>query len=649
MAAVQTLLSKLPSLAPQVPLYAFARSRRNPVRRTISPLQSWLMVANEWVMWRFATRSDPLEPLLPLITQEWDRLRPMPDDQLYATLTAEVVGATDLAQPHLMARAFAQGLEAVRRHSGLSLRHTQITCALGLLRGDCIEMRTGEGKTLAAGLAALVAARSGISTHVITVNDYLAERDHSIIAPVAQRLGISSAVLRQSMSDDEKRKVYDVDLLYGTNKTFVFDHLRDLRDRRKDARAISRQMGQAFAIVDEADSVLIDDATVPMLLSEPAGPLPEADLKLFYDLSEFAQDLPEGTHRRRDGNGMWRLTSEAALQLHELSQTWTHPICGTEDLLNLAEEALNAWYNFRRGEAYLVQEGKVVMIDQSTGRLMADRRWGYGTHQFVEIKEGLEPSSENRTVAQITQQTYFRQYRILSGLTGTARECRGELWAVYGLPVYRIAPFAPPKLRDLGLSVFLTSAQKNQFIAQRAIDMAQSRAVLVGVNDVIEAEALANLCRSLGHDVAVLDAQSEAQEAELVADAGQIGRITIATHLAGRGTDIALQGALRAEGGLHVIIGSAMSSGRLERQLYGRAGRQGDPGSYEIAISLQDRGLKDGAMTLWRRVMTWALAWRIAPRFALAQVQSQRDATASRARKRALLNEQHLAGQLAYR
>lgn len=649
MASLRFSWPKRPRLAPQVALYAFARSRRNPVRRSLNPLQSWLMVLDEWVAWRFAQRGDPLEQLLPLIKAEWDRLRPMPDDQFDAVVAQEAVAASDLGQAPLMARAFAQGLEAVRRQTGLSMRQTQIACALGLLRGDCIEMRTGEGKTLAAGLAALVAARAGISTHVITVNDYLAERDHGIIAPVAARLGVSSGVLRQSMSDAEKRKVYDVDLLYGTNKTFVFDHLRDVRDLRKDARSVPRQMGQAFAIVDEADSVLIDDATVPMLLSEPAGALPEIDSRLFHDLAGFAGDLPANTHRRRDGNGMWRLTTEAILELHSVSQGWTHPVCGTEDLLHLAEEALNASYNFRRGEAYLVQDGTVVMIDQSTGRLMPDRRWGYGTHQFVEIKEGLKPSAENRTVAQITQQTYFRQYRLLSGLTGTARECRGELWAVYALPVHKIAPFAPPKLQDLGLTVHQTAVEKNRFIADRAIQMARQRAVLVGVNDVIEAEALANLCRRLGQQVAVLDAQSEAQEAELVADAGQIGRVTIATHLAGRGTDIALQGQLRAAGGLHVIIGSAMSSGRLERQLYGRAGRQGDPGSFEIAVSMQDRGLKDGAMSVWRRMMTRALGLRLGARFALAQIQSLRDANASRARKRALINEQNLARQLGYR
>lgn len=628
-------------------LIAFARSRRKPVFRAVTPLNRWQMLADEQVLWRFA-RQTSVE-IIGEISAATSRLAQMTAPEFAAELAKKPRDARALADPMGLAQAMALPLEVMRRHLGFSLRATQIRCALSLLRGDCVEMRTGEGKTLAAGLAALVAARAGISTHVITVNDYLAKRDHALIAPFAADLGISCAALMQSMSDDDKRSAYDVDLLYGTNKTFVFDHLRDRREAKKGAQKLPRQMGQAFGIIDEADSVLIDDATVPMILSEQGGALPAADLQLFTNLSTFAKSLPEGSHRGRDPSGGWRMTPAAIELLAQISAQWSHPICGSDDLIHLADEALGAQFNFRNGESYVVQEDKIVLIDQSTGRLMPDRRWGYGMHQFVELKEGLTPSSENRTVGQVTQQSFFRQYRILSGLTGTARECRGELWAVYRLPVQPIAPHAPPRLVDMGLKLCSDFAAKNHQIVQSALAIAQSRAVLIGVNDVIEAQALAQVFEGLGRDVAVLDAESEAQEADLVAVAGVVGRITIATHLAGRGTDIALDADLRAAGGLHVIIGSVMASGRLERQLYGRAGRQGDPGSYERIIALTDRGLTDGAQSLARRVLTALLRAHIAPARVLALIQAQRDALARKARKSTLLRDQDLSRHLGYR
>lgn len=635
--------------APSVQLMGFARSRRNPVRKTLAPLNRWLMLADEQALWRFGRRADPRVNILPLIAAETAQLAALGAADFSARLAEKPIPASALRQPATLAKAMALVLEVMRRQLGFALRHTQIGCALALLRGDCVEMRTGEGKTLAAGLAAMVAARAGVATHVITVNDYLARRDHGQMLEMAAQLGITSAVLLQDMSDDDKRAAYDVDLLYGTNKTFVFDHLRDLREARQNAGKVPRQMGQAYGIIDEADSVLIDDATVPMILSEPAGPLPDVDLRLFTDLCAFASALPEGSHRTRDNSGSWRMTPAAVDLLSRFALGWSHPVAQTEDLINLADEALSAQFNFRAGETYLVQDGKIVLIDQSTGRLMPDRRWGYGMHQFVEIKEGLTPSQENRTVGQVTQQSFFRQYRILAGLTGTAAECRGEFWAVYRLPITPIAPHVTPRLQNYGLKLCRTAQQKNALIVLRAISLAATRAVLIGVNDVIEAAALAQSFAELGRDVAVLDAQAEQNEAELVAGAGVVGRITIATHLAGRGTDIALQGDLRENGGLHVIIGSAMASSRLERQLFGRAARQGDPGSYEVIIGLQDRGLRDGAQSAQRRILMALLQMGFAPALMLRLIQAQRDALARRARKSALLREQDISRQLGYR
>ena len=582
------------------------------------------------------------------IATHWDDLRTLSDADLDARLAARPVRAENILTTPAGAESFALPLEVLRRQEGFGLRDNQIACALALLRGECVELRTGEGKTLAAVLAALVAARSGVSVHVITVNDYLAKRDHDLMAPAAKRMGLVSDVLTQETQDPEKRIAYDVDILYGTNKVFVFDHLRDRREARQSSANVARQMGQALAIVDEADSVLIDDATVPMILSEQGEGVAPHDEKLFRVLVDFARALAVGTQREKDKNGSWRLTLEGLSRLENLAQTLEHPVARTEDILGLVDQALAACYGLRAGESYVIQDGKIVLIDQSTGRMMPDRRWAYGLHQMAEISAGLDPTPENRTVAQITQQTYFRQYRILSGLTGTARECRGELWAIYRLMVTSIAPNRPPQLKDLGFRTYASANQKWAFIHDRAREVAQDRAVLIGVNDVVEAETLAKLFAQSGREVSVLDALSEAQEADLVAVAGQAGRITIATHLAGRGTDIGLSAEVRDAGGLHVIIASAMASGRLERQLYGRSGRQGDPGSYERVISTEDRGLIDGAFSIWRTTLTGALRLGLAPAWALSRIQANRDARALAMRRQTLLREQELARQLGY-
>ncbi|MBZ4690416.1 MAG: preprotein translocase subunit SecA [Cereibacter sp.] len=634
-----------------VPLHAFARSRHNPARRKVPPIGKLALLWGEYAGWRLvrppAAPAPALRAALPPLLAELKTL----DD---AALDARLAGPRPRAEQILTAagaRPFAEALEVVRRAMGFALRDNQIDCALSLLSGDCVELRTGEGKTLAAGLAALVAARAGVSCHVVTVNDYLARRDHELIAPIAARMRLSASVLLQELQDDERRAAYDADIVYGANKSFVFDHLRDRREAQSRPGSIPRQTGQAFAICDEADSVMIDDATVPMILSEIVGEVPENDLQLFRTLDAFAAGLEPGAGRVRDANGSWRLTLAGLRALEAAAEHWPHPVARTDEIVALAEKALAARWQFRRGDAYVLREGKVEMIDQSTGRLMPDRRWEFGLQQMVEIAAGAEPSAENRTVAQVTQQTFFRQYRLLSGLTGTARECRPEFWSIYRLPVRRIAPHAPLRLIDQGTRVFPRAAEKWLHVADRAEAMAATRAVLIGVNDVTETEALAAVFAARGRSIAVLDAMSEADEAALIAEAGRQGSITLATHLAGRGTDIALDPEVRAAGGLHVIIASAMVSSRLERQFYGRAGRAGDPGSYERAVSLQDRNLQEGAQPLDRRLLRLMLRLPLVGLrpWALGQLQAGRDRRARRLRRITLLREQDLVRQVGYR
>lgn len=544
----------LSRLRPPVTLHAFGRSRRNPVRRKVPQIGKWRLLWGEYLGWRLHGPGPAADPGL---------LAALPP--LLSGLAGLSDAALDLRLAHNRPRAeqirtaagypaFAEALEVMRRATGFTLRPNQIACAAALLAGECVELRTGEGKTLAAGLAALIAARAGVSVHVVTINDYLAARDGQMLAPMAARLGLRLGALRQDMDEVERRNAYDADIVYGTNKGFVFDDLRDRREAQLTPGALPRQT--------------------------------------------------EGEGRARDAAGSWRLTLSGLRALEAEAAAWPHPVARSDEIVQLAEKALAALYQFRRNDAYVVRAGKVEMIDQSTGRLMPDRRWDYGLQQMVEIAAGVAPSPETLTVAQLTQQTYFRQYRLLSGLTGTARECRPEFWSIYALPVRPIAPHAPLRLIDHGLRVFAGAAEKWDHVARRA--------ALIGVNDVTETEALAQVLRARGLEVAVLDALSETAEAELVAQAGAPGRITLATHLAGRGTDIALAAPVRAAGGLHVIIASAMASVRLERQFYGRAATSGRSASRTGCCAMARRRWRGGCccgccamVRRWRRSGRW--------------------------------------------
>lgn len=632
-------------------LRAVGKSRSRPARREVDRLGRALLFWHERVGWRMGRRDVLPRGAVTAVLARAQALAAMGD-----------AAVADLIQrrppPAAMLLATPEGLDrvalvhdAIRRETGLSLRSNQVECALRLLAGDCVELRTGEGKTLAAGLAALTAASVGVPVHVVTVNDYLVRRDHDLIAPIARRLGLGAAFVLQGMEDDDKRRAYDADIVYGSNKTFVFDALRDRREGRDPKRhAVPRQTGQAFAIVDEADSVLIDDATVPMILSEPLQAPLAADVDLFIALVDFAQSCAPDRDRRRDGNGAWRLTVSGVDRLAEAAHHWPHPAARHDDLIQVAETALQACHSYHDGVHYILRDGALVMVDQATGRLMPDRKWAYGMQQMIEVKQGLTVTAETRTVGQVTQQTYFRQYLQLSGLTGTARECRSEFWAIYRLAVRPVAPHAPSRLMNLGFRLHRTAAAKWQVVAARALEVAASRAVLVGVNDVAESAALAAALAAAGaRDVAVLDALTEAEEAAIVADAGQIGRITVATHLAGRGTDIGLSHQVRGAGGLHVILASTFASARLERQLIGRAGRQGDPGSYEVHVSLQDRGLTEGVPPVLRVAVMAALRLRLWPRAVVTALQSAQDGRARKVRRKSLLREQDLAERLGYK
>jgi preprotein translocase subunit SecA len=465
-------------------------------------------------------------------------------------------------------------------------------------------METGEGKTLTATLPATTAALAGIPVHIITVNDYLAERDAEHMGPLYAALGLSVGVVRQGMDPDARRAAYACDVTYCTNKEVAFDYLKDrivMWDRPTpmrlqlerlygpDSRANRLLMrGLCFGIVDEADSVLIDEARTPLIIS--ADPRKSSGQNVYGLALGAAAGLTAG----RD---YYLSESERIVEVNERgkagiedfdwgdARSWTNPPQREE----LVSQALSALHLFERDRHYLVRDGKVQIIDEYTGRLMPDRSWERGLHQMIEIKEGCEPTSRKETLARISYQRFFRRYLRLAGMTGTAREVSRELWSIYRLRVATLPTNRPLRRRRGRNRAYATEAGKwSAIVAAIAGIHEGGRPVLVGTRSVAASERLSALLTGAGLDHRVLNAQQDKEEAEIVAQAGQRGQITVATNMAGRGTDIRLGPGVAELGGLHVIATEHSDAGRIDRQLFGRCGRQGDPGSFEAAFSLED-------------------------------------------------------------
>ena len=538
--------------------------------------------------------------------------------------------------PHA-ARTFA----LVRRAAQLALgkRHFDVQLVGGwvMLQGMVAEMQTGEGKTLTATLAAATAALAGRPVHVITVNDYLVERDTELMRPVYESLGLTVAAVTAQMEHQQRRDAYDADIVYCSNKTVVFDYLRDrivlgptssdlqLKvERLAGNRARTRRLllrGLHYAIVDEADSVLVDEARTPLIISANAGA--EGDELTARTAFALAGQIVESEdYRVYKGDRRVILTEAGRQRLIDLCQgrggLWAVPIRREEVVLR----ALTAIHLFHRDEHYLVRGGKIQVVDEFTGRVMADRSWGQGLHQILEVKENCEVTEVRDTLARISYQRFFRRYLHLSGMTGTAHEVRGELAAVYGLPVVSIPTNRPPQRLQHQDQVFASDEQKWAYLARRVADLHEAGVpVLIGTRSVAASETAGAVlaARSLPH--ALLSAKQDQAEAQVVAKAGEAGAITIATNMAGRGTDIALGEGVAQKGGLHVILTERHEAGRIDRQLAGRAARQGDPGSFEAVLSLEDALLlpvKDGLMG--RLVAPWLHSGPFAHRVRVAWI-----------------------------
>jgi preprotein translocase subunit SecA len=502
------------------------------------------------------------------------------------------------------AEAFALVREAATRVLGQRHHDVQLRGGYAILRGLVAEMETGEGKTLTATLAAVTAALAGEAVHVVTVNDYLAQRDADWMRPLYAALGLRVGVIKGGLDPDERRAAYACDVTYATNKEIAFDYLKDRitlgrrgsrvrlqLDRLFDAAPRSGQLllrGLQFAIVDEADSVLVDEARTPLIISGESDD--DLERVTYEQALELATELRDGRDFRLEGrersvvytpDGEARLAERGRL----LGGLWTGRL-RREDLVR---QALVGLHLLVRDHHYLVRDGKVQIVDEFTGRVMADRSFEHGLHQVLEAKEGCDITSRRDPIARISYQRFFRRYRRLSGMTGTAAELAGELWNVYGLPVLRIPTHRPIQRRDDGERIFATDGEKWEAVVARVDAVRRDgRPVLVGTRSVDASEELARRLTAAGIPHRVLNARQDAEEAEIVAAAGERARVTVATNMAGRGTDIRLADGVVALGGLHVIATERHEARRIDRQLFGRCGRQGDPGSFERIVSLDD-------------------------------------------------------------
>jgi preprotein translocase subunit SecA len=506
--------------------------------------------------------------------------------------------------PELVGECFALVGEAASRAIGQRHYESQLMAGWTLLQGKLAEMETGEGKTFAATLPACTVALAGYPVHVITVNDYLAKRDAEEMEPLYRFLGLSVGAVVQGMAREERRKAYAQAITYCTNKELAFDYLRDrvALDRRSSRLHLSLEKlrgdparednlvlrGLCFGIVDEADSVFIDEARTPLILSSTTRP--EEEKETSHRALEFARALAAREHYATDlAERSVTLTDAGKARLDALvgaaGGAWTSRRAREE----LVTQALSALELFQRDQHYVVADGKVQIVDESTGRVMPDRSWERGLHQMIEAKEGCELTERRETLARMTYQRLFRRYLRLSGMTGTAKEVAREIKLVYRLDVVRIPLHKPSRRAYLRARVCRTAAEKWRTVAETVGRLvAARRPVLIGTRSVKASEEISAVLTARGIDHALLNAKQDTVEAEVIAAAGQPGRVTVATNMAGRGTDIRLGEGVAESGGLHVILTEYHESRRIDRQLFGRCARQGDPGSCEAIVSLED-------------------------------------------------------------
>jgi preprotein translocase subunit SecA len=512
----------------------------------------------------------------------------------------------------LLPEAFGLVSVVARRTIGLWPFDVQLAGGVILHQGGLAELATGEGKTLCASLPAFLNALQGKGVHVTTVNDYLARRDAEWLGPIYRGLGLTVGSLQMGMGEQDRLAMYQCDITYGMASEFGFDFLRD---RLKKAGAKGQeapfwapwqpggysapmetnvQRSHHYALVDEADNIFVDEARTPLIISAPTRLASEDEQVVYKWADRLARDMRLDEHFTLDIKKQKLELTEAGKHLARYSNPPTGRHSHAMDKLHEhIEQALHAHYRFRRDQHYMIDKEKVIIIDESTGRRMPDRHWREGLHQAVEAKEGVPIHHRADHAAQITFQSYFRLYDKLSGMTGTAAQNWWELWRVYRQWVVPVPTNRQVIRKQWPDRVFPTELAKFEAVVHEVTHLrAQGRAVLIGTRSVAKSEALSAMLSAAGVEHQVLNARQHEQEAKVVAQAGQVGRVTIATNMAGRGTDIKPAAEVIAAGGLHVLGTERHEALRIDRQLAGRAGRQGDPGSCQFFLCLEDELLE---------------------------------------------------------
>jgi preprotein translocase subunit SecA len=606
--------------------------------------------------------------------EDWD------DRRLRAAAREAAPPAFLRCDPDSGARAIAIVREVARRRVGLLAHPPQVLAAWKLLCGRLVELDTGEGKTLSAALTACLAALAGVPTHVITVNDYLAQRDAHTMGPLFAFFGLSVGVVHSKLDHGRRAAEYARNITYCTNKDLVFDYLRDrvnARGAHSLAQLSVRQLhglvrggeplrlrGLHFAIVDEADSILIDEGRTPLILS--AAREKGRDVAAYQSLLDVAATLEADVDYRMVG----------ALQIPELTDSGRERLSDTAEQKGVVDpgassadpalafwqvpwvrdhyivQALRALHVLQRDHHYVVHEGKIVIVDEFTGRLLPDRSWEQGLHQLIEVKESVDVTGVNRTLARLTYQSFFARYLRLAGMSGTLREVARETAIVYRVRTDRVEPNKPMRRIESPTILMATQQAKHQAVVEEVVRcLERGQPVLVGTRSVQASKAVSAALAAAKISHRVLNALQTADEADLIARAGKPRAVTVATNMAGRGTDIPVDPALIERGGLHVILTEWHESARIDRQLFGRCARQGDPGSCRAIVSLDDEIIQLHGEGVARWV---AHRWPVGtpPRWAVRLLRNRVQAMAERvnaAQRRATMQHDRLMQtQLAF-
>ena len=484
----------------------------------------------------------------------------------------------------ILPEAFAVVREASKRVTGMRHFDVQLIGGVVLHRGKISEMRTGEGKTLVATLPVYLNALTGKGVHVVTVNDYLARRDSIDMGRIYNFLGLSVGLIVHEIDFPERKAAYQADITYGTNNEFGFDYLRDNMVVDKD-QMVQRELN--YCIVDEVDSILIDEARTPLIISGPG----EKSADLYKVIARIVANMKEGEDYTVDEKQKQVAPTEAGIAKAEKALGVSN-LYDTEHGVDFSHHimcAIKAKTLMIRDRDYVVKDGEVIIVDEFTGRLMYGRRYSEGLHQAIEAKEGVVVQRESQTLATITFQNYFRMYKKLAGMTGTAKTEEQEFQKIYGLDVIVIPTNKPMIRTDYPDVIYKTKAAKYRAVVKEIVELHKSgQPVLVGTTSITQSEDLSALLKKQGIPHNVLNAKYHEKEAMIVADAGQPGQVTIATNMAGRGTDIVLGEGVAEKGGLHILGTERHESRRIDNQLRGRCARQGDPGSSRFYLSLED-------------------------------------------------------------